>query len=357
MYLSKRDVRDEIDYDFLKMLDEKTIHSSTLTNKNYNFEHYNISLCTDELTNIFINVINKLTYQNYVTIIKNEDLGSKLDISKFVKIVYGCFESKPNYVFNYEVQTNMIVFYFSVCFDGFYEITQSINLMEKEFNQDKQLSAKIIELETRIKELEIKEIVMGYDSSAYGKFIKIKKDVEVIDFREWNDEKFKWYGNWWEFTNLEKLNKIIVSDSQLTYDFSPIVLQLSNSTRLGVTARVTSANSNYCNSGGHYISASFTSPFDMTQIFNNPQIYLPNVKEIIVHYKNVSDFNSFVFNSLPNLIKVTFEQYGDKEIKTFNFIKNNKIKNVIYNNCLNITELELIKNYFQTNNYSLKITK
>ena len=61
--------------------------------------------------------------------------------------------------------------------------------------------------------------------------------------------------------------------------------------------------------------------------------------------------------SLPKLNKVTFEQYENTQLETFGFIKINNIKNVFYNNCLNITELELIKNYFQTNNYTLKISK
>ena len=33
-------------------------NSSEITNKNYNLEHYNVSICTDSLTNIYINIIN-----------------------------------------------------------------------------------------------------------------------------------------------------------------------------------------------------------------------------------------------------------------------------------------------------------
>ena len=39
------------------------------------------------------------------------------------------------------------------------------------------------------------------------------------------------------------------------------------------------------------------------------------------------------------------------------FIKNNKITHVVYNNCLNIIQLDLIKNYFETNNLVLEVIK
>ena len=40
------------------------ISSSEIVNKNYILEHYNISICTDSLTNIYINIINKSTYND-----------------------------------------------------------------------------------------------------------------------------------------------------------------------------------------------------------------------------------------------------------------------------------------------------
>lgn len=341
-----RDMTSEIDFELLSRLDKKDARVACavadLTNKNYIFEHYNISLCTDESTNIFINVINKLTYQNYESIIRVDDLNSGLDISKFFKIVSGCFESRPNYFFKCELKPDMLIFYFTVCFDGFYSISQNIELMEKEFSQDKQSSSKIIELETRIAELETQEIILGYDSTAYGTFIKIKKNVELIDFREWADPKFKWYDNLCEFNNFVNLKKIIINDDQL-------IMNLTTNLKFG-TYGLTQVH--ITTSIGNVLMS-----YSIPNMFDNPQIYFPNVTEIVIHKKSSTDFNPLYFRSLPKLTKVVFEQYVDTQIKTFDFIKNNKIKHVVYNNCLNVHELELIKNYFATNNFVLKITK
>ena len=341
----------EIDLELLSRLDRtertgrtdrSTSKTTSLTNKNYSWEHFNVTLCTDETTNIFINIINKTTYQNYESNIKNEDLEPTMDISKFIRIVYACFESKPNYTLTYRLESETMRLHFKVCFDEFYQVSQSIVLPEKAIDQDKQSSAKIIELETRIKELETREIVLGYDSTAYGSFIKIKKDVIIIDFRAWADPKFKWYGNLWEFGNFQNLKKIIINDNQFGYGYQPV--------RIGNfpdTCHVTT------NHGTAIINPSTVLP----NMFDSPQMYFPNVRELVIYSTYTLDFNAYRFRSLPNLTKVTFEQYVDKQIKTFAFIKANNIKHMVYNNCLNIDELELIKNYFATNNFRLEITK
>jgi hypothetical protein len=339
----------EIDLELLSRLDrtDRTgrtpaakSRTTSLTNKNYSWEHFNVTLCTDETTNIFINIINKTTYQNYESIVKTEDLDPTMDISKFIRIVYACFESKPNYSLKYRLESETMELHFTVCFDEFYQVSQSIVLTEKAIDQDKQSSAKIIELETRIKELETREIVLGYDSTAYGSFIKIKKDVQIIDFRAWADPKFKWYGNLWEFGNFQNLKKIIINDNQFEYIYQPIEIQ------------------GYLS--GYTITTSYGQAATRTilpNMFDNPQMYFPNVRELVLYSTSTLDFNAYRFRSLPNLTKVTFEQYVDKQIKTFEFIKANNIRHMVYNNCLNINELELIKNYFATNNFRLEITK
>ena len=192
---------EEIDMSLLKNITMRSkyrtsssnnITSSEIVNKNYILEHYNISICTDSLTNIYINIINKSTYQNYETIIYDGDLESNLNITKFIKIIYNCFESKPNYKYNYVLESNSINFNFFADLDGFYDIAQSICLREKEISQDKQLSSKITELESRIRELETKEIIFGFDTTVFNNFIKIKKNIDVLDLRPWNDPKYKW---------------------------------------------------------------------------------------------------------------------------------------------------------------------
>ena len=60
-----------LDYDLLNKLDKQKSNKSTSNeksesiNKSYSFDNYNLTLCTDEATNIYINIINNKTFQNY----------------------------------------------------------------------------------------------------------------------------------------------------------------------------------------------------------------------------------------------------------------------------------------------------
>ncbi len=374
MSKGKKQLSDEIDLSLLKniRINEDKISSDIIT-KNYQLEHYNFSMCTDNKTNIFVSVINKGTYQNYETIIYPSDLANNLNIEKFVKIIFNCFESKPNYRYNIELNKNTLTFNFFVHFDGFYDISESIVIYEKEISQDKQLSAKIIELESRIKELETKDIIFGFDTTTFNNFIKIKKNIEVLDMRPWNNPKYKWYGNLWEFNSFENLKKIIMDDNQFKYDYNPSVtntnITFSNGQDINTITNILINNSGQLNTqlhtsqGAYYtlvkptLQTTTASQTQLDNMFNNPQLYFPNVKEIIFFRKSGSTFNGYTFKSLPNLSKVTFEQYENNQLTTFDFIKNNNITHVVYNNCLNINQLDLIKNYFETNNLVLEVIK
>jgi len=340
--------------------------NSEIVNKNYTLEHYNVSICTDNSTNIYINVINKSTYQNYETIIHENDLDSNLNISKFVKIIYNCFESKKNYRYNLELQSNSINFHFYADFDGFYDIAQSIEIYEKEISQDKQLSSKITELESRIRELENKEIIFGFDTTAFNNFIKIKKNIDVLDLRPWNEPKYKWYGNLWEFNSFTNLKKIILDDDQFKYDYNPCTVDTKIDLKLGPYPISTYTTNNWtlrCDNGAGSNVPSLTNTTTVTaqtqldNMFNNTQLYFRNVTELVFYRKSGNNFNGYTFKSLPNLNKVVFEQYENNQLTTFDFIKNNKITHVVYNNCLNINQLDLIKNYFETNNLVLEVIK
>lgn len=400
-------ISDEIDVSLLKnitmrsksrskRMESNSRESSEIVSKNYILEHYNVSICTDNSTNIFMNVINKSTYQNYETIIYDHDLESNLTVEKFIKIVYGCFESancsatnsatgskinsSTKYTYNLELQTNSIIFHFHADFDGFFDVSQSITLLEKEISQDKQLSSKIIELESRIRELETKEIIFGFDTTTFNNFIKIKKNIDVLDLRPYNNSKYRWYGNLWEFNNFTNLKKIIMDDNQFKYDYNPclvdtktnIEFKFSNGQDINnITSMMINPNCGVNNSFpfsgysassvkpsfSHSATSTTTAQTQLDNMFNNTQLYFPNVTEIVFYRKVGTNFNGYTFKSLPNLKKVVFEQYENNQIATFDFIKNNNISHVVYNNCLNISQLDLIKNYFETNNLTLEIIK
>lgn len=365
------DISKEIDFNLLekmKISNQKLV-STVITNKNYNFEHFSVNLSSDLTTNIFISIINKSTYQNYESIIRDGDIESNLNIAQTVQIISGCFEFKSNYSIGYELKSHSIKFVFTVCFEGFYQITQSIELPEKVLNVDKQLCSKIVELESRICELETAPIILGFDSTSYGQFIKIKKNIELIDFRTWSDPKFKWFGNLWEFNNFENLKTIVVGDNQFCYDYNPCEVSTNidfkiaghdiNSIGAIYNMNPNSGNSNWSGDKPTFsYKTTTTSQTVLPNMFDNPQIYFPNVKELIIFNTsgNGINFDSIKFRSLGKLSKVVFEQFANNKMMVFEFIKLNKIKHVIFNNCLNIFQLDLIKNYFETNNFILEIT-
>lgn len=321
--------------------------SQQTINKVYEFDNYNLTLCTDESTNMFISVTNKTTYQNYEIIIEETDLDERLNLNKFAKIIYGCFESKTNYSFDYELNMKKLIIHFNVCFDGYYNIKQTVEINEKILSHDKKFNAKIIELETRINEMETEEIIFGYRPGTFGQFIKVKRNIQEIDFRHWLGAKL--YGNLVDFNKLTFLRKIIINDDGFGYSYQSVVFKLS---QIDVNDIINIA----CNQQG-YLKPTMTHSSVLTNMFDSPEIYLPNVTEIIIHKNTGGNFNNMKLRSLPKLNTVRFEQYKDNLLQTFNFIRENKIKNVIYNNCANIEELKLIENDFKTNNYNLIVMK
>jgi hypothetical protein len=93
----------------------------------------------------------------------------------------------------------------------------------------------------------------------------------------------------------------------------------------------------------------------LQNIFNSPQIFLPSVLEVeIIFYKN--NAIPISLGSLPNLIKLTFNNFGNSELISFELIKAiPKLSHLIYYNCLNIKELDLIKNWSNSKNIKLEI--
>ena len=341
-----------LDYDLLNKLDKQksnkstSIEKSESINKSYSFDNYNLTLCTDEATNIYINIINKKTFQNYETIIKEDDLN--LELRKFCGILYGCFEYKKNYDFTYKLEATNLIINFSVCFDDFFEIHQSIEIKEKEFTQNKQQNAKLIQMDTRIKELETEEIILGYHTTNFGDFIKFNINTEIIDLSKYPSENYKYYGNLWEINKFKFLKKIIINEEQLFYDYQPVIFKVGTH-YINNLPSITTAY------GGH--KPSFISSTQLTNMFDDVQLYFQNVVELTIIKNSVGNFENIRLRSLPKLRKITFKNYENTLLETFNFIKVNGLKSVVYDNCLNIKELDLIKNLFETNNYELKISK
>lgn len=360
----------EIDFSLLATLSKKSNNEhDDIVTKNYDIENYNINTCTDKQTNIFLNIINKTTYQNYECIIYESDLDSPLDIGTFVKIFDNCLTNKPNYSFKLELQTELLLIHFLANLDGIFKISQTVTIKEKQFNADKQLSSKIIELETRIKELETETIIFGWKNNELGKLMFVKRNIDVIDFRCW-EKSAGWevLGNILDFNKLCNLKNIILFNNQFNFLFTSAV-GFDKIIAIAAAAAGASGSATTRYYDGSYAAtalnvcteeariAASSAATTTGNVFDDFKILLPNVTQMSIHYKDaIINFNNHRFKSLPNLRKVVFEQFGNNQLNTFQFIKGNKINHIVYNNCLNIAELDLIKIYFETNNLRIEIT-
>ncbi len=330
-------------------IDESSGLGSNTISKTWIYENYNINVSTDSVSTIYWNITNNITYQNYECIIYQSDL-SNMSLDRFVNIMNRAFALENNYLLNIELGSGFLTLHFSANFDGFYSVSESIVVREKMLSDDKKLTVKITELESRIRELETEEIIFGYDSSTYGSMIKLRKSIDTLDFRQWVDPKFKWFGNVWEFNNLKFLKKIIIGSGQFYYNL-PVNISFTLQGQ-----DINSINRIHCHENGH-LKPNFIYS-NIPNLFDNPQVYLPNVSELVIYSTSVlANYDGVRFRSLPKLRKVIFEGFENTQLMTFDFVRNNNIKHVVYSNCLNIHQLELIKNHFETNNLRIEVKK
>jgi hypothetical protein len=340
----KAKVSDEID---LSLISRAIPAQTNTVSKTWIYDNYNINTSTDSTSSIFFNITNNITYQNYEQIIYSSDLSIGFD--NFLRVMEKAFNLEKNYSLNLELGSGFITLHFLVSFDGFYNVSESIIIKEKTFSEDKKLTIKITELESRIRELETEEIIFGYDSSTHGSMIKLRKSIDTLDFRQWVDPKFKWFGNVWEFNNLKFLKKIIIGSGQFYYNFP-----ITNT----ITFNGTDINSiSYINTSNGNVRPNLTYT-NIPNLFDNQQVYLPNVTEIVIYSTSVlANYDPVRFRSLPKLSKVVFEGFGNTQLITFDFVRNNNIKHIVYSNCLNVHQLDLIKNHFETNNLRIEVKK
>ena len=98
-------------------------------------------------------------------------------------------------------------------------------------------------------------------------------------------------------------------------------------------------------------SKSFETLHEAT-VFANQQP-LESVLEI-KFYNNIVSYNNF--RSLPNLKIITWNNFANNQLDSFALIKNiPTIKQLIYMTCLNIHELDQIKNWCESKGIRLEI--
>jgi len=376
---------DLIDIDTTNQLHSKpttrNILNLTSLSKSLTWNNYNITYSLNYDNNIFINIINNSTYQNYEKNICEHDLIQDLTIKMFYTIITKVFEStestkstkstesinltestklngskkqQSTYSFQFELVSSRLKINFLVILDEFFPISQSIELDEKILSEDKTLTIKLTEIESKyqkqidvlnekINQLENESIMFAIDPTKYGNYLNCTPQSTIFDFR--TGDKFHWIGNYMDFNKLIGLKKVILNNNQFTY-YRNIE---DNQYLSGCKVQFTNL-SHICNYRG-------VNPvlFGQANIFDSKYIWLPNIIEMNVHFV-LDSISINKLHSLPNLSKLSFFAWGYTQINSFELVKNiPKLSHLIYSNCLNIFNLNQIKNWCNSKNIKLEI--
>ncbi len=347
---------------FPELLDIDSINLNTRSNQNFMstqlvdsktfvFNNYNITMSYTSDDNIFMNIINTITFQNYEGIIRDSDITSNLSLELFNTLVNKSFGNQPNYKVVFQVENNFIKINFTAILDGFFPIIQTIELREKVLSGDKALTLKLTEMEAKYKseinelkkqidELKNEEIIFAINPNKFGDYLKYSTNSKEFNFTKFDD--WNWIGNYIDFNKLTCLTKIIIFDKNFNYQKT--IKDIYTPQRGNIE------NHTYDASGWQFYENY------LQNIFDSPQIFLPSVTELEIKFLN----NARIFNdnlrSLPNLKKITWNNFANNQLVSFPLIKNlTNLKHIIFLTCLNIHELDQIKNWCDSKGIKLEI--
>lgn len=111
---------------------------------------------------IYIRLVNNITYQCYEDNIECSDIESPFYHEETYNIICECFQKKPNFEANFEVDINRLKIIFTILINGSYSLKFNIIVKEKILNGDTQISLNITRLEAKYKE-DIKRLETKHD--------------------------------------------------------------------------------------------------------------------------------------------------------------------------------------------------
>ncbi len=353
--LNCSDYSDMIDMNLISNIKSKSNANSSaisqqVDTRTWSFNNYNITWSFTSDDNIFINIINTITFQNYEDTIRDSDISSNLSLELFNTLITKSFENQPNYKVIFQVENNYLKLTFTAVLDGFFPIVQSIELKEKVLSGDKTLTIKLTEMEAKYKkeiadlqkqidDLKNEPIIFAINPNTFGTYFKYQISTTEFDFTK--AEGFCWLGNYMDFNKLTCLTKIILFDKDFYYQKT---VKDIYSSQQGIQ--------NYTNgqSGWQFFNNY------LSNIFDSPQIYLLSVSELEIKFNNNTRVYNDNLRSLPNLKKIIFNNYANNQLTSFALIKNiPNLKHLIYLTCLNIHELDQIKNWCDSKGIKLEI--
>jgi hypothetical protein len=197
----------------------------------------------------------------------------------------------------------------------------------------------INELNKQIEDLKNEPIIFAHHPTQFGEYLKYSVNTTEFDFTK--ADGFNWIGNYMDFNKLTELNKIIIFDKNFNYHKTVFDIW---SPQQGLHNFIHGQN------GWQFFNNYFQNIFDSLQIF------LPSVTELEIKFNTNAQVNNNNLRSLPNLKKITWNNYGNNQLTSFALIKNiPNLKHLIYLTCLNIHELDQIKNWCDSKGIKLEI--
>ena len=235
--------------------------------------------------------------------------------------------------------------------DGFCPIVKTIELREKILSGDKTLTIKLTEMESKYKkeinelnkqigELKNEEICFAHHPTNFGEYFKYSKNTKEFDFTK--VDGWAWLGNYMDFNKLTSLSKIIIYDKDFNYHKKVKNIWCPQKNTLDYFT---------LDANGWQFYENY-----LQNIFDSPQIYLPSVTELEIKFATNAQISNNTLRSLPNLKKITWNNFANNQLVSFALIKNiPTIKHLIYMTCLNIHELDHIKNWCESKGIRLEI--
>lgn len=306
--------------------------------------NHNISTCFTPGDNIYINIVSNSSYKTYDTFIRESDLDISLEL--FYVLMTKTFDLCTKYKLSWQFDTNSLGLTFSTVLDDFIPLGQSICLNEKILSGDKHLTLKLTEMESKhqtevsilkrkIYELENKEIIFGHGTD-FGQFLTYSPSTKLLDLTQ--TTQFSWLGNYMDFNKLTSVEIIIMNNNRFTYQKRTSDIFNGSDYR------------NYFHSNNGYFFLN-----SLRNLFNSLMIYMPSVKELEITYADETAIPTML-RSLPNLSTLRIRDYSNALLNSFNLIKNiPELKHLEYVNCLNIENLDQIKNWCSSKNIQLDI--
>lgn len=313
---------------------------------NFSMNNYNINISTCDNTSIYVNIVNKITFQNYETSFVKKDVCSFMDINEMFNFMIKCFEKKENYNIDFESSESKLILFFSAKIDGFLNISHKLIVKELILNSDKMLTTRLNsmkeefknnnddlkselaftkeEFQKQINNLKSELVTIGcIKTQKPYEYIRINKYTNVLDLSKYNNTNDI---IWTNFNQFVALNELIINDSWIG--------NYNNNATVHSTIFQLHDYNFYVNSGNlsphtHFID-----------IFNFPQI---TILEITKKHNAYTELGHFY--NVPNLVELRLTNF-DYKINILTYIKAIlKLEKLQLINCSDINELSNVREY------------